>query len=264
MAYWGDSAVQIRTGRLSLDAAAAYLRARGWAVLAWYLLAIAPLLGASWLWIDTVAAQDRAGLRWASWLVVAAMLWRWAGLTLVQEKVMRDLGQAVLRSSWRRMLVIVLTRLTMHVGMIWGGWLVLPGVFCFYVSGFVAPAMLASEHPGGAVLRHVAELVARSFRLLARHAAMLSILFVVTAICLLCAQGVLVAVILPSLLGVDTTDLWLSMSHVAWWLFSLLLLLLLFDLYWSVGAVFLIEQLMARRTGSDLAARLVQLKETPL
>lgn len=252
---------QVHAGRASLDAAADYLRNHGARVTAWYLLAAGPVLIACWWWIAAVAMENRSQLPPASLALLGAMLWRWGVLAKIQQVVMRDLGMAADRLGFKMILIAIAGRLLAHVGILWGSLLIVPGLWSFYVSSFISPALLTPGRPAGSSLRHTVALSINQSILLARHASMLTLLVTVAMLAFGVLQGVMVYIILPSLMGYDTADLKISMGNLSWWLFSMLAVLLVFDCYWAVGSVMLLQQLEARRTGSDLQARLMQMQE---
>ena len=161
----------------------------------------------------------------------------------VQAGVLRDLGVAVATPPWRRAGTVVLTRAAAAPFIACGGLLVLPAVLGLYLSLLVSPALVASERRAGPALADLGRLIGRNINLLTRHATLLTLLLVIAGASAVSVQVVLINVALPSLMGVDTADLQVSMVNVAWWLSSLLLMLLVFDLYASVAAVFLLEQL---------------------
>ncbi len=227
----------------------------------WYMLAITPLLASAWWWIACVASGDRSAMGLASGGLTAAMLWRWGWLAKVQQVVMRDMGMPTVSLDISRVSHIVLVKLVANVGMSWGSLLILPGLWCFYVSSFIAPATLSPDRHENSAMRYSITLVAHHLGLLARHGALLSLFVLMALIAAGVAQAFMINDIMPSLMGVDSADASISMSNVSWILFSILVVLLLFDLYWSVGAVLLKQQLEARRTGSDLMARLVVLRD---
>lgn len=204
---------------------------------------------------------DRLGLTPACIAVTAAMLWRWAWLAKVQQVVMTDMGMPSRPLTLGLMGRIVLVRLIAHVGMVWGSLLIVPGLWSFYVSALVSPATLSPDRPVDGALRACLALVARHLGLLARHGMLLSLLMLLALVMMAGMQLFFLQTLLPSLMGMDSADLVITMSHLSWFLFILLVVLLAFDLYWSVGAVLLMQQLEARRTGSDLMARLTVARE---
>lgn len=261
MARKRGSGQSINAGRASLDASAAYLRHRGQAVIGWYLVAIGPLLLAAWWWIGSVASGDRLSLGPASVAITLAMLWRWAWLVKVHQQVMRDVGMIDRKLNTGLVVQIVLFRLIAHVGMGWGALLILPGVWSFYLSAFITPVMLMTDKPAASALRYTLGLITQHLRLLVRHGCMLTLLALLTLLAMGVSQAFLTSTVLPSLLGVDASDLAITLSSSVWWMFMGLMVMLAFDLYWSVGSVLLLQQLEARQTGADLRARLGALAE---
>ncbi|MEM7624130.1 MAG: hypothetical protein AAF333_00730 [Planctomycetota bacterium] len=210
-----------------------------------------------------MSAEDRRALPWMSVLVCGAMLWRWAGLAWVQAHVMRDIGMKV-RWSWSRVGAIVASRLIAHIVLIWGSFLVVPGLVAFYFSGYVSVAVLKAERGG------VSEAVKSSLVMvwcnvgrLAKSSVGLGVLFLLGLASLVLVQVMLIWTVLPSLLGIDTTDLRLATSGVAWWISLFFLGWITFDLFWTVAGVFEFNELRARRTGGDLTARLRRLSGEP-
>ncbi|MEM9752300.1 MAG: hypothetical protein AAF916_02845 [Planctomycetota bacterium] len=244
-----------------LDLAAAYLRRCGGAVLAWYAIAMAPLLVAGWFWIDAASAEDRGAVRGAGLFVVAAMVWRWAWLVPVQATVMRDTGMPV-RYTAGRIGAAVLSRLASHILIVWGGLVIFPGFFGFYVGSFVTVALLSAERDTaiGAGVQRTLGLTWTNLGGLLRHTWASLALLLIWALTLLLTVNLSVTLVLPSLMGIDTTDLRLAMTGPAWWLGMGMLGWVVFDIYWQVSAVFTVRQLEAQRSGGDLFARLDALR----
>jgi hypothetical protein len=247
-----------------LDLGSAFLRARGAAVAGRYALAVAPLLAAAWLWIDAVSAEDRTGLGLASLAVAGAMLWRWAGLAWVQAGVMREIGYRI-RVTPGRVAQIVLARLLAHGVIVWGSLLLVPGVLGFFFSAYVSVMVLEDDEAGTSAprsagpIRQTLRLTIDHWATLLRRGALLGVLGLVAWLSVLLVLAMLIGLLLPSLLGIDTVDLQLAGGGVASWLSLTFLTWVLFDFYVAVVAVFEVDQLRARRRGGDLLARLRQL-----
>lgn len=251
---------EIGSGLASLDRAVEVIRRHWGGILSRYALASGPMVWAGWLWIDAVVAQDRRGLGPASLAVTVALVWRWAGLSFVQAWVMRRTGGAAAGPVWPRLWAIVLTRLYANLAIVWGGLVVLPGVWGLYGSGMAGPILIQRRRRAWAAMRELGGLMFASLGVLWRHLSAVSGLFLVVVLNTVVIQWLVVNTVLPSLVGLDTADLRLSMAGAAWWISTFFLLWLGFDLYWAVACVLLLDQLQARRTGSDLSGRLAAME----
>ena len=245
----------------TLDLASAYLRANGGDVLGRYLLAMAPLFVAGWFWIDAVTAQDRSALPIICVFVLLAMLWRWAGLAWVQAAVMRNMGMAATLTP-QRVAGAVLARLTGHVVMVWGGILLLPALWGFYAAAFSCIMMLDPDTRTGVAFKRGGKMVLADLGPLWKLSASMLVLVMVAVLSVVLVQVALLETVLPSLLGIDTTDLQLATRGPAWWLGIGFMIWAGFDLLWAVASVFEFNRMEASRSGADLHARLAWLKET--
>ncbi|MEM8736987.1 MAG: hypothetical protein AAGG38_00720 [Planctomycetota bacterium] len=250
---------QTDRGLAPADLASAYLRRAGGPAVVRYLVAVAPLAAAAWVFIDAVTAQDRRALGAASLMIVGAMLWRWVGLAWVQARVMRDAGRPA-RWRWGAVAGVVASRLIAHMVLVWGGLLVLPAIVAFHFSGFAAVGVLEPGRRGvlGA-LGEMLKLVWSNLRAVWLSSVVLMVYFFLGTLSLMLVQGMLIWLVLPSLFGIDTTDLKLAAGGAAWWLSLVFLAWLVFDLFWHVAAVFAVIDLQARQTGGDLLSRLRRL-----
>lgn len=71
----------------------------------------------------------------------------------------------------------------------------------------------------------------------------------------------LMETVLPSLLGLNVEDLWLTLRGKAWVLCVAYFLFLAFDYFWTVASVMVFYDLQSRQLGSDLRLRLRLLSE---
>ena len=83
----------------------------------------------------------------------------------------------------------------------------------------------------------------------------------IAAVATFVSQAVIVHTVLPSLLGVDTADLVITLGSWSWRLQVIYALFLLLDAYWAVACVFLYYDSQSRRMATDLRVRLSRLTE---
>jgi len=213
------------------------------------------------LLIDAISSQHRSAVAGCCAALVAATVWRWAWLARVQQIIQRDIEARGGLALGRRLVGILLVRLYANVFLTWGSLLVFPAFYGLFAGSFAAPMRLA----------HAGPLLGDSWDMLvlAHHAAgrLLRVLIAVKVLGLLLVvavfvvQYVLSGMILPSLLGMDTTAADLTMGSLSWRLSVLYFIFVFLDFFWTVAGVFLYYDCRSRRTGSDLRARLHLLRE---
>ena len=243
-----------------LDLAQEYTRTHLARVLPAYLVAMAPFSAAMWYTIDVVTSQHRSALPSACVLLVAATLWRWAWLAVVQRRVQEDVRGEPPLPVRRRLGAILLARLYGAAAIFWGSFIVIPALYGFFVSAFVTPVLLEGDGPVFPELKRAAGMVHRATGRLARMTGALSLLALFAFLNVWVLQILMLTTLLPALLGLDVADLTLTMSSMGWFLFLLYGLFLCFDLYWTVASVMVFYHLQARRLGSDLRSRLQTLR----
>ncbi len=242
-----------------LDLTLAYLRRAGVDAGLLYLPAAAPVLAAGVWWIGVVTAGDRPALATASLALTAAWALRWALLTPLYARVMRDAGLPV-RITPRALLTVVAGRTIAHPLTVWGGPLVRPGAWAWGFSSMVTPCVLTAQGPANTGVRQAGRLLGQHTRRLLRQSTYAGLLAVVGALGFTATLLILVTQLLPALTGHDFTTIKLAMRGPAWWLNTALLAVLTFDFVWVIASVFLAAELEARRTGRDLSLRLERLK----
>lgn len=239
-----------------LDGALRFLRARAASLLGRYVVAAGPLAAAMWVAIDVVSAQDRAAVPRAAGLLIAAMFWRWIALADLQRRVLAGAGMQRSCRLRRRLAATIVLRLSCAQCLTWGACLVVLPFWGFFLGSFAVPALLRHDGPAAAEIAALFGRITASSAYLARAGAALAVLFFLGALAMLTCQLAAAHVLLPALLGIDTSDMRLAMSHPAWWLVTLGVLLMAFDLYWTIAAVFVCDRMWQQRTGSDLRLRL--------
>jgi len=247
---WGRSCLA------PLDMGAEYLRLRLFRVLPLYLLAMAPFTVAMFFLIDIISARHRSALAGACFFLALTTLWRWVGLAALQRRVQHDVSGSAPSPLRKRLFGILLTRLYAAIALTWGSFLVLPGLYGFFLAVFTTPALLEGETPALLEIKKTLSLIHRSLWRLMRCTTALSVAVIIVLFNLIFLQVDLVNTILPSILGINVTDLALTMSNLAWFLVLGYALFLMFDFYWNVSSVMLYYDLQARRLGSDLRLRL--------
>lgn len=238
------------------DGAVALLRRQWDWLLPWYVLAMGPWVAAAWLIFDAVAAQDRAALLIPSALLVLATVWRWLGLATIQQRVLAEMRGGEVQPMQRRWLPMLVLRMWGCFLFTWGGCLIVLPLWGMFISAFAAPALLEDDKRWQRSSEQMFSLINRSLPMLGRASAVLGLLWMWLAVAAFGSQFLLAYVLLPSLLGVDTTGWQLTMRSWTWVFSTLLLVSLAIDLYWTVASVLLLDHLRTRRTGSDLTLRL--------
>jgi hypothetical protein len=247
-----------------LDAALEYLRARVGRVLPTYVLAMAPHAVVTVLLIDAVVGGQRSPIAALCLWLTAATVWRWAWLARLQYDVQRDLREATQARFWARLPAVLLVRLCANVAITWGSIAFgVPAFVGLFIGGFAAPLLLENAQPVLPRLRACASWTFHAGRRLMRVTLIMSIVTLIGIVAAFASQAVLVNTILPSLLGLDTADLNVTMDSWAWRLRVLYALFLALDAYWTVACVFLYYDSQSRRTATDLRVRLLDLTKGP-
>lgn len=248
-----------RSSMASLDLALEYMRQRLMMLGPWYVLAVVPMMAVMLMTIDVVMTQRKAMLPVVCLGLTLAVVWRWIIQSIIQRKVQMELSGEVLVSVWRRIGPILMGRLVANFAMSWGGLFILPGITGFFAAGFITPAALI---PGGSVMLGIKR--AMGLTVTGRLMRVSYVLFLGTmliALGFVAMQIMLVQMILPSLMGISSVSLSLTMQSLAWMIAAAFFVFMLFDFYWTVASVFVFYDQQSRRLGADLRLRLIQLQE---
>lgn len=248
----GLSERSTRSSLEPLDSALDYLRERGGPVLALYLMAMAPFSAAMLMLIDIVTSQHRSALAFGCALLTLATLWRWVLLAIVQRRVQSDLRGEPPAGLRARLPAILLARLICCLAVSWGGLLIVPGFYGFFLSAFAAPALLEGNGAAFAPIGDCLSLIHHAAWRLARLAAALSVAFILVSLGVLVLHFMVVNEMMGSLLDLNVTDLSLTLESHFWILSLVYLMLVAFDFYWTVASVMVFYDLRSRRLGSDL------------
>lgn len=244
-----------------LDLAIEYLRFSGMRILPLYLLAMAPFSACVFLLIDSVTSQHRSVLPFECLLLTLATGWRWLWLAVAQRRVQADLRGEEPLPVRKRFFSILLTRLVSSFCMTWGGLILFPAFYGFFLSHCATPVLLEKEGKSVKQLTQAIGWIHRAGWQLTKMMLAFSIAILLAIVAVLVLQIFLTGTVLPQLLGVENWDLSLVLSSGAWYLCLAWFLFLVFDLLWMVASVMLFYSLQARRLGSDLRFRLRNLEE---
>ncbi len=244
-----------------MDLAVDYLRGRLWRVLPPYLVGMSLYSAVVLMAIDVVTSQHRRGAAVTAGLLTAATLWRWSWLGVMQRRVQEDVCGHTPLSVWRRLPALLIIRLFSNAALVWGGLIVFPAYYGFFLSGFAAPMLLGRGGHAWLQTKNRLAWTHKASRQLIKISSALTAVLLLAAVCALFFQLLMVNTILPSLLGFDTADLSLTMGSWGWFLCVCYFLFVVFDLYWGVLAVILMYTLESRRHGVDLRARLRLLQD---
>lgn len=240
-----------------LDLAIEYIRARIDRVLPTYVLAMAPhAVIAVWL-IDAITGERRSRIATYSLYLVVCTFWRWMWLARLQYDVQRDLRGVAIANFWRRLPQVLVVRLISHFAITWGSLLAgVPAFYGFYTGSFAAPLLFENVGPTGAALKRLLSWIQYSGKRLLRVLLAITVIACIVTVAVFVSQAILSQTIVPSLLGLNTVDLDLTLNSWSWRLRMLYFIFLAFDAFWSVAAVFVYYDSQSRRMATDLRARL--------
>jgi hypothetical protein len=242
---------------MPLDAAAEYWRSRADRLLPMYVLAMAPHAVFSGLLITAITAEQRSLAGEYCVYLAIATVWRF-----LQRRVQEDLRAQSQPVFWSKLPQILLLRLYGNIGINWG--ILLAGVPAFYglfLGSFAAPLLLESDEPAAARLRQAMSWIHHSGKRLFRITVAMVVFTLLLLVALFVSQYILAGTILPTLLGMNTADLNLTLGGWAWRLSLCYFVFLIVDAFWSVASVLVYYDSQSRRTGTDLQARLTVLNE---
>jgi len=147
---------------------------------------------------------------------------------------------------------ILMARLICCIAISWGGLLIVPGFYGFFLSAFAAPALLEGN---GAAFEPIADclsLIHHAAWRLTKLATAICVAFVLASLGVLVLHLLVVNEMMGSLLDLNVSDLSLTLGS-RFWVFSVVYLMLVaFDFYWTVASVMVFYDLRSRRLGSDL------------
>ena len=244
-----------------LDSAADYIRRSALWLVPAYVLAAGPLIAVAVPAISAIMERDAMAAQFYAVIMVPALIWRWAGLALIQSRVFGELSGKQPAFIWKRMGPILALRMVLAPLAIWGMFLmVAPSLAAMSAATLTAPLLLDGPDAG---FRQVAKLFRYS---VARGRAIWLAGFLLAAFLILSAMifGVLQLLqsfVFPALLGISDARISMVVNSGAMNLGLDLLVFLLLDLLWCIAGVILYLELDASRTGTDLRIRLQALLE---
>jgi hypothetical protein len=247
-----------------LDAAVEYIRMRIGRVLPLYVVAMLPFSIVMVLLIDAINSEQRSFAAECCVYLVAATVWRWIWLARLQQQVQEDLQARRGAGFWSRIGQILLLRLLGNGAITWGGFLAgVPAFYGLFVGSFATPLLLENTDPTFTRLKHVLSWIHHSAWRLGKIGFAITVVAALLTVAILVNQYILGQVILPTILGMDTADLNLTIQGWAWRLSVFYFVFLLIDAFWTVAAVILYYDSQSRRMATDLSIRLHNITEAP-
>jgi hypothetical protein len=248
-------------GSEPIDAAFAYLRHRWLRVVPLYVVAMVPATAVAMMAIDIVTSEYRSAVPTCAGLAVAATVWRWLWLPSIQERVRADVTGQDPQAIAPRLGHIFVLRLIAAFAMSWGGTLIIPAYYGWYLSSFAAN--LAVENRGSlwSKLRSSITWTHTAGRRLRRVFLGVFVLGILVTLSTFVFVQLMVKMVLPGFFGIDASNLALTIDSSAGLLCLGVLVCLVLDLYWSIVAVMVYQDVQARRLGTDLSLRLASLQE---
>jgi hypothetical protein len=245
-----------------LDAAVEYIRLRFDRILPVYVLAMAPHAVVTVLLIDAIIAERRSVVAQYCGYLVLVTVWRWVWLARLQYGVDEDLQERRRTPFWSRIMPILLIRLWSNFALTWGSLLAgVPAFYGLFAGSFAAPLMLNNSESVFPQLQLALSWIQHSGRRLLRVVLAMFAIAILLIVAAFVSQAILSDTILPSLLGVDTAELGVTLNSWAWRLRVIYFLFLLLDVFWTVSSVILFYDSQSRRLATDLRARLLNIAE---
>ncbi|MGC9260727.1 MAG: hypothetical protein ACP5I8_11730 [Phycisphaerae bacterium] len=247
----------------SLDAGLEFIRAHVAWTLPMYVLAVAPTALLMLPIIADIAVHRPGDATPYCWLLLPAMVWRWCVLAIIQQRVCWAVTRnADTRLLKRRMFPLIIVRLTLAVGAVWGCWLLLvPGFPAIILGAQVAPSLLDAPTTS---FKHVRRplLMGLASAGTWRQLCVVLLTLLVVYIGIIGTLHILADMVIPSFAGISDLRLQLLLRSSALEMGIVLLIWMGFDLLWHVISVIQFYHVQARHTGADIQFRLNALRET--
>ena len=242
-----------------LDDAVEYIRSNGARVFPLYVAAVVPMTLSMLMLLDIVSTGRYSALPEGCMLLAAATVWKWIWSAIAQARVQASLSGRP-GSGVRGMMTYIITlKLGAGIAMLWGSFMVLPAIYGFFLTGMAAPVLLDTGRSIPDSVQWVTGWIGDSMHGALKIIAAITLLFLVAYLGVTMLQLMVTYTIMPSLLGMDSTELSLTIWSSAWQMAVLYMLFLVFDFFWMVAAVLLYHDIQSRRTGADLSQRLTAL-----
>ena len=241
---------------LPLDEAVEIMRGSMGRILPLYMVGVAPMSVAVFILIDAVAAGKYSALPEGCALLAFGTVWKWAFCAVIQGRIQEGLTGKPAPPLRGRLPSIINARLAASMAMLWGSFVVIPPLYGFFLAGMAAPALLDRGGRALDTAEWIVRWVTASMGQAAKIAAAVGALFMVAHLGVTLLQMALTQVVMPSMLGMDPTELELTLYGVEWQMAVGYFIFLLFDLYWTVAGVTLYYAIQSRRAGVDLGLRL--------
>jgi len=238
-----DEAVEIMRGSMGL-------------ILPLYIVAVSPMSLAVFILIDAVAAGKYSALPEGCALLAAGTVWKWGFCAAISGRIQQRLTGKPPAPLKGRLLAIINVRLAASMAMLWGSFVVIPPLYGFFLAGMAAPALLDQGGRALDTAEWIARWVSASMGQAVKIAAAVGALFWVAHLGVTLLHMVVTQMVMPSFLGMDPTELELTLYGVEWQMAVGYFLFLVFDLYWTVAGVALYYSILSRRAGVDLGLRL--------
>ena len=258
-----------------LDEAVEYIRNHGAAVFPLYVAAVAPMTVAFYMLLDTASTGMYSALPEGCLLLTVATVWKWAWASAIQGRIQSALSGKPMAPLLGRLSYIICLKLAASVAMLWGSliikfaasvallWgslIIIPAIYGFFLSGMAAPLLLDRSLSPLAAAIWMVKWVGDSMTRAVKITTAIALLFLVAYVGVSLLQLLATQMIMPSLLGIDTSELSLILSGATWQMAVAFMLFLAFDFFWTVAAVLLYHDIQSGRAGVDLGLRLTALE----
>ncbi|MDH5478432.1 MAG: hypothetical protein OEY50_08875 [Nitrospinota bacterium] len=259
-----------------LDEAVEYIRNHGAAVFPLYVAAVAPMTIAVYMLLDAASTGMYSALPEGCLLLTVATVWKWAWASAIQGRIQSALSGKPMAPLLGRLSYIICLKLAASVAMLWGSliikfaasvallWgpfiIIIPAIYGFFLSGMAVPLLLDGSLSPLAAAIWTVKWVGDSISRVVKITTAIGLLFLVAYVGVSLLQLLATQMIMPSLLGIDTSELSLILSGATWQMAVVFMLFLAFDFFWTVAAALLYHDIQSGRAGVDLGLRLTALE----
>lgn len=245
----------------SLNAAVELLRSSPLEYFGRYTLAILPLSVSVLLMLEVVDAEERSAIPGVSMIVVGALIWRAILANSLQRSVFDSIQNQPSTLTLNDHFVLTVSRVNATALGLALSWLIVPAFIMVSVEALLLSSRFRDKEQGKPSAWRALSVVVRHPRVQAVYGLSIGFVLFVLYVGVLSLVVTVGGTLLPSLLGIDTTDFQLAMQSAVWFLGVLFICGMVVDLLTLVSGPILFSLLAQHESGADLLARIRGLRE---